>query len=317
MTALKKYWLCVLSGLLVLLAYPIYMGLSVLLHMLQSGSVSEEAFPKYIIPYTPIAIAVLVAVLLLPLILKRVEKYPTLAACCLALCVFFPVEFLFEKRIIVTATVQTTLESWQMFMCAVQPTLFETRTWTAGDILRGEYSPAFKLHFYLIAVVLIVGIIRCIYGFGQQLGSGDRCKRRVLWAQTLCTALFLGLCILACFTAFYREGELTVSPLSAFLMCLFFVVMGVTGGTFTVSFFIGRKRRLSCHLPAATAGLLTLLMYFGEMILLHGNLYRFGTGFLFEGLPGIVLAPMDLLVILLSVCITEALCHGLNAGQKD
>lgn len=36
------------------------------------------------------------------------------------------------------------------------------------------------------------------------------------------------------------------------------------------------------------------------MILLHGNLYRFGEGFFFDGLPGIVLAPVDILVILLS-----------------
>lgn len=36
------------------------------------------------------------------------------------------------------------------------------------------------------------------------------------------------------------------------------------------------------------------------MFLLSGNLYRLGTGILFESIPGIVLAPMDILIILLS-----------------
>ena len=41
-------------------------------------------------------------------------------------------------------------------------------------------------------------------------------------------------------------------------------------------------------------------MYIGEMILLHGHLYRFGTGFFYDGLPAVTLAPVDLLVILAS-----------------
>ena len=43
------------------------------------------------------------------------------------------------------------------------------------------------------------------------------------------------------------------------------------------------------------------------MILLHGHLYRFGTGFFFEGLPGIILAPVDTLVILASGAATFSL----------
>jgi hypothetical protein len=41
-----------------------------------------------------------------------------------------------------------------------------------------------------------------------------------------------------------------------------------------------------------------LLMYVGEMCLLHRHLYRFGTAFLFRGMGALVLAPVDLLVIL-------------------
>lgn len=57
-------------------------------------------------------------------------------------------------------------------------------------------------------------------------------------------------------------------------------------------------------------------MYIGEMVLLSGHLYRFGSGFLFEGLAGIVLAPFDILVIIASGCITAALCHVFNKPIK-
>jgi len=48
------------------------------------------------------------------------------------------------------------------------------------------------------------------------------------------------------------------------------------------------------------------------MILLNGHLYILGSGFLFESLPGIVFAPIDLLVILLSGCITALVFLLLN-----
>jgi len=41
-------------------------------------------------------------------------------------------------------------------------------------------------------------------------------------------------------------------------------------------------------------------MYTGEAVMMQGNLYRFGTGWFFNGLPGIILAPVDILVVLLS-----------------
>ena len=53
-------------------------------------------------------------------------------------------------------------------------------------------------------------------------------------------------------------------------------------------------------IPVIVSAAVTLLMYIGEMILLHGHLYRFGSDFFFDGLPAIVLAPVDLLVILAS-----------------
>ena len=66
------------------------------------------------------------------------------------------------------------------------------------------------------------------------------------------------------------------------------------------------------------AATVTLIMYVGEMILLSGHLYRFGEGFFFRAIPGIVLAPIDVIIILASALVT-ALIAGMirnkNAGS--
>ena len=52
------------------------------------------------------------------------------------------------------------LADWQMYMCYSPPggwgsTVTEYKTHSAVEILMGEYNPAFKLHFYLISVILM------------------------------------------------------------------------------------------------------------------------------------------------------------------
>ena len=129
--------------------------------------------------------------------------------------------------------------------------------------------------------------------------TGDNSRKKSLVIQAVCSAVFLGMCIWACFTSFYRTGEITVSALSAVLMAVFFIVFGVTMGSFTGSYTLGKRKAWSVFLPALISSLITLIMYIGEMILLSGHLYRFGTGFFFSGLPVIVLAPADIIIILL------------------
>ena len=317
MSAFKKYYIFCLIGTLAAASYPIYMGIYVISEMLTNGSVREEHYPKYIIPYVPIALAVIVAVALMPLLTKTIKKFLFTVVSGIALSVFFLSELLLESQVIVSSTVITKLESWQMFMCYVHPEGFETRTWRAVDVLIGEYSPWFKLHFYLISVVLILAVLGCLYGFAEMIRRGDYRKRKALIVQSVCTVLFLGLCIFACFTAFFRDGELTVSPISALLMSLFFIMLGVTVGTYTGSFLIGRKQSVSVWIPTAAASLITLAMYIGETFLLSGHLYRFGSGLFFDELPGIVLAPVDLFIILLSGCITAVICCFLNRKKAQ
>ena len=308
----RQYWLFALLGTLAVSGYPIYMGVKVLRSMAMYGFVPQRNYPKYIIPYTPVAIAVIVAVCLMPLLLKKVKKYSLFAASGVALVVFFVTELLFEQKVIVNGTLSARLDRWQMFMCYVSPETYQTRNWRAVDILIGEYSPTFKIHFYMISVVLILTILNCLYGFGQMVLTGNREKQKVLVIQSACATLFLGLCIFACFTAFFRTGELLVSPLSAVLMGVFFSLLGITVGTYVGSFLLGKKKGIAVGIPAAVGAVTTHAMYIGEMCLLSGNLYLLGKGFWFTSIPGIVLAPVDVLIILASGVISYGIGRMLN-----
>lgn len=297
----SKYYLFSLLGVLLASCYPIYMGISVIVDMIRYGTVYAENYPKYIIPYTPIALALLVCVALIPVALKYFKKYALLFETVISTVLFFVFEFILERAVTVTRTVTgifSTLEDWQMFMCYVPPNSFEERTWTEVDVLMGEYSPAFKLHFYIISIVLIISILNCLYGFAKMIHTGDKSRRKSLVIQSVASGAFLGMCIWACFTAFYRNGDIQVSALSAVLMSVFFVLFGVTVGIYIESFTLNKKPLLSVWLPSVSAAVVTLVMYIGEMILLSGHLYRFGDGFFFAGIPGIILAPVDIVVIL-------------------
>lgn len=95
-------------------------------------------------------------------------------------------------------------------------------------------------------------------------------------------------------------------------MAVFFILLGVTVGVFAGSFLLGKRKLVSVCIPAIISSAMTLLMYIGEMILLNGHLYIFGEGFIFNSIPGIILAPIDLLIIALSGCVTTLIFALLN-----
>lgn len=312
MSKFRKYYILILLLVLAASWYPLSMGAKVLGDMLREGTVRGDAYPKYIIPYTPISLGVIAGALAMPLLLKLRQCHALPAASALSLGVFFLSELLLERLVIVTTTVTTTLESWQMYMCYQPPGGYETRTWNEVNVLIGKYSPAFKLHFYFISLVLILSLLNALYGFGHMLLTGDTSRKRALMLQSLSSLVFLGLCVFACFTAFFRGGELTVSPVSALLMCLFFLVFGVTVGIFLGSFLLEKRPLFSIVLPALSASAVTLMMYLCEMVLLSGHLYRFGTGLFFRGLGPLVLAPADILLVLLSGVLCGGIMHRIH-----
>lgn len=315
------YYLFSCIGVLIASYYPLSMGVRVITDMIVDGTVLKENYPKYIIPYSPICIAIIIGVILMPLCIKLLKKFALVGGGLVSTGIFFALELLFEHKVIVsTAENVVKLADWQMAMCYVHPegwgeTVTTYKTQTAVDILMGEYNPAFKLHFYIISVVLIITILNCIYGFGQIIKTGKKNRLKSLILQSVCSLMFLGLCILACFTAFWRDGSIQVSPLSATLMTLFFVLLGVTLGVFVGSFLLGKRKLVSIFIPSVVASAMTLLMYVGEMMLLNGHLYRLGTGFIFNDIPGIVLAPIDLLIIIISGFITAYVFCLINCGR--
>lgn len=311
-----KFYLFSVIGILIAAIYPLSMGIRVVSDMITSGVVLAENYPKYTIPYTPIAIAVFLGVSVMPLLLKFCKKYAFPAVSAFSLIIFFISELLLESQVIVRDTVYSTLESWQMWMCWAPVGETEIRDLTALQVLVGDYSPAFKLHFYIIAIVLIVTILNCFYGFASMILTGNRKRLKPLILQSVASTFFLGMCIFACYTAFYRDGTLQVSVISAFLMSVFFTLFGITMGIFTGSFLLGKSKMLSVGCPTVIASLTTLLMYIGEMILLDGRLYRFGKGFFFRGLGALVLAPVDILIILLAGAITALIFILLRKGKK-
>lgn len=316
----SRFYLFSCLGVLLASIYPIAMGVRVIRDMLASGYVLQENYPKYVIPYTPICIALLLGVLLMPLFMKLLKKCSILSGSAVALGAFFLTERLLEEKVVVQLAqtsyafrTGTELEAWQMSLCVQTPYSLQTKvTLTPVDILIGNYSPAFKLHFYMISVVLILALLNCIYGFAQIIKTGEKRRLKALVLQSVSAVLFLGLCILACFTAFWRDGNLRVSALSASLMAAFFILLGVTVGVFVGSFLLGKRKYASVWIPAVVASAVTLAMYLGEMILLSAHLYIFGTGWFFTALPGIVLAPVDILVILASGGITALIFALLN-----
>ncbi len=310
----RGYWLLFLVIAVLASIYPLFMGLDVVVQMVENGYVPIDDYPKYVIPYTPVSVAVIVGVLAIPLLQKLFRKHDLLYGSIVSVAVFFLTERLMETKVLVQTQMLVPLESWQMSLCYVPPEQYQTRTWEAVDVLLGGYSPTFKIHFYLIAIVIIVTLLNCFYGFAKMVLTGKYGRKKALIIQTAASVAFLGMCIWACFTAFYRSGEITVSPLSAVLMIVFFILLGVTVGVFSGSFLLGRSRFFSLALPSMTAALVTTAMYIGEMFLLSGNLYRFGKGFFFDGLGGMVLAPVDLFVIAAAGLITLAICITVNRG---
>lgn len=318
----RKYYLLSLAGVFVASFYPLYMGVRVVTDMITKGTVMWEDYPKYVIPYTPISLALIIGVLLMPLLFKYGNRIALLWASILSTAVFFASELLLESKVVVTSTRAAKLGDWQMFMCAVPPAgyLEEEIRETAAEILIGEYNPAFKLHFYMISLIIILTVLNCFYGFARMIQSGEKKRMRALVMQAVSVGIFLGLCVLACFTAFFRDGNMWISPISSVLMTVFFVFFGITAGIYAGSFLIGKQKGIFIGVPAVTASLTTTLMYIGEMILLKGGLYRFGRSFLFRGLlrseKAIFLdrgpAPVDIIIILASGIICSCIMNILR-----
>lgn len=186
----NRYYLISCLGVLIASIYPLLMGVRVITDMITDGTVLKENYPKYIIPYTPISIAVIIGVLLMPLWIKLLKRFALVGGTFISAGVFFALELLFEQKVVVeTAETVVQLDDWQMLMCAYIPPeeygyVTTVTNKTPVEILMGDYNPAFKLHFYIISLVIIFSLLNCIYGFAQAIKTGKKRElRRLSYSQ--------------------------------------------------------------------------------------------------------------------------------------
>ena len=308
----KSFYIVSLIILILLSVYPIYMGITVFIQYSQNGSIAAEEYPKYIIPYTPMCIAIIASAALLPAIYKLSRRFSLIIDSCIGVVLFFATELFFEQIKVVEGYQTLPLDSWQYSLCIATPEVLQS----IGEPIYAENNPAFKVHFYLIAIVIILSVIGVLYGFMKMLKEGIYQKMKPLVVQTVCVTIFVSMCILACFTAFYRNGTMYISPLSAFLTGLFFVVFGVTLGAYFASHLYGKSQLLSVWVPAIIAMLTTIVMYIGELVLMDGCLFVLGRGILFEPLGAVPFSVCDILIVMISGIITAVLSFLLNRHKK-
>lgn len=309
----KKFYLLSVSVVLAVSIYPIMMGITTLSAYLASGFVDAASYPKYIIPYTPLCIALLAATCLMPVLTHRFKRYALPAASLLGAAIFFAYEIGLEQIQVVEGYESLPLDSWQYSLCVATPEVLQS----IGQPIYAQSNPAYKVHFYLIALVILLSVIHVIYGYTRMIKEQNDTKKKPLAAQLVCALVFIGLCVLACFTAFYRNGTLDISALSASLMTAFFIVFGVTFGVYFGCLFYGKSRALSVLLPAVAAAVTTTAMYLGELVLMDGVLFRLGRGAFFAPLGLLPFAPADILVILASGVLTYLIMWLLNKGAKQ
>lgn len=311
----KRVYMLAMALLLFGSVYPILMGISVFRELILFGAVSAENYPKYVIPYTPICFSLILTAALIPLA-DKLKKYGFAVSAVGAVAVFFALELAMEHIMVFSplspVEETTNIGNWQMYLCVATPEVPIDRV----TALIGEYSPAFKIHFYLISILMILTVWSTIWGFYRLSPESTGRKRRLLWVQLGAACMFVGLCILACFTAFFREGTLRVSAVSALLMTLFFLVFGLLSGIFLCVLISDKKRSFVLTLSFFVSSVMTTAMYIGELILLDGKLYRFGEGFFFSPMGSFPFAPVDLAVILLSGLLTLAAVAGLTRKEE-
>ena len=301
----------ILSLILLACAYPVYMGVSTFAAFLRNGAIHASVYPRYVIPYAPLAFALIIAAALLPAFMKRFHRYALLYNSLLGILLFFSFEFALESMQVSDGTTALPLDAWQYSICVSTPEVLIA----LGEPVYVQGNPAFKLHFYFIALVILLCVLHTAYGFLKMHQDNNSEKNKPLVLQLVSITVFIGLCIWACFTSFYRNGTLTVSPLTAVLMIIFFLAFGIACGLYLGCLTYGRKKGLALFAPALAAVAATLLMYLGEMVLTDGKLFTFGQGFFFDRLAFITFAPVDLAVIFCSGAATYLILRSIREKQ--
>lgn len=334
----RFYWLT-LAALLVLSAYPLINGVRMAYLSIANGAIKPEQYAKYVVPYAAMCAAIVLFAASHPL-LCRIKWAPFPVGLIGAYAAFVALEQFFERIQIHTVGMtlvdpaslsagsaitvpSVAVDAWQASLCIASPL---TRGQSIAYASQDRYfyvmaNNTYKIHYYLISFILIVMVCGLVYGAGHMIRTGDNDRKKPLMLQGMVTAALVALCVFANTTAFFRQPEAIQTPLASVLTCLFFIVLGSAVGVYVGSFLLRKSRRLGLGLPVVLSVASVVLMYIGEAAMMEGGLYRFGTGWFFEGLSGIALAPADILVVLFSGTVTGLVLyltqqHGNWPGSK-
>jgi len=237
----RRCYFISLAVVLMLSLYPLWMGISVIHTAAQFGHVPAEVYPKYIIPYAPLCLALCMITALMPLLFRVFKRGTLLCASIFGSAIFLGAEIALEGIPVLEGYATLPLESWQYSLCYATPEVLQS----IGEPIYAENNPAYKVHYYLIALVLLLCALQTIHGFLKMVRDREPSRRRPLVAGLIALIVFAALCVFACFTAFYRDGNLRVPTISAVLMAVFFIAFGVSAGTYMGALFYGKTRVLS------------------------------------------------------------------------
>lgn len=290
----KKFYLLSLTALVLASVYPIIVGAQAIISYISNGFVAAQDYGKYVIPYAPICISLITVFACFPLLYKTFRKFTTLFTTIIGLAIFIIAEIGFEQMGVVSGVSGfDKIDKFQSLLCY--------RTFSP---IYPKSSYTYKIHFYIISILITITIIYLLNGFSKMFRDKVKTNKKPLIVQTCCVTAFIGLCILANFTSFFRTGNISVSPISAILTSLFFIVLSTTFGVYIGCLLFGKNRWLSNLIPSLLSSVMCIFVYIGELTLLGGSLYRFGSGFLFEPLGTTPFAIIDFIVILLSGVVT-------------
>ena len=209
-----RFYLLTLGILLALSAYPLMMGLKIVLLYWRNGSIAPEEYARYAIPYTAISLSILITAALYPL-LMRLKQWSALAATVLALGLFVGVELYMEGIVINSPLIQKAV-TVQLMSCVYTP--------RAVVSFQGVYDDTYKIHYFLVSFVMVALVVNVVYGYGR-LFSGQAVRKPALAMQTAAAALFVGCVCLQTSPAFSVCPPLCSPPSpdgsqACFLWCL-------------------------------------------------------------------------------------------------
>ena len=326
----NRFYILSVAVLLLLSAYPVVNGVRMGTLSLRNGSIDPEQYAKYVVPYAAICVSLILFAAAQPLFFK-LKRLAFPVGWVVSTGIFFAVETFFERIQIHTtgmtlidaatlttdaANPATTADLWQASLCIASPPMREqSLTYASTDSYYYVIgNDTYKIHYYLIALILITMVGGLVYGIGKMLRAGDHTQKKPLMLRGLSTAVLLTLCVFANTTAFFRQAAPIQTPLASVLTCVFFVLLGAAAGVYAGSYLTGMRRALGLVLPVLISISVTTAMYVGEAVMMGGSLYRFGVGWFFD--PVIVLAPADILVVLLSGTVTALVLGSARKWER-